>query len=251
MMDNVLKHNLYDNYKMVHPNGDIMCRVNLKKANWYVSRNLAVWENEDAIRLTFSPNGRGRADDPFFMQKFKNHCVVCGSTEELTRHHVVPYVFRQTFPEELKAHDHYDVLLVCHDCHESYERQAFEYKNELCIEMTGMSTQDHERHAPITKEMRLIRKARSFMELLENPKLKGKMTPPPEKVAAMANLAAQPLPETTPFVAGCKWGSAMMSNFHTIEDYENFSVLWRKHFLKTMNPQYLPDHWTAERERTP
>ncbi|NIQ13420.1 MAG: hypothetical protein GTO02_03115, partial [Candidatus Dadabacteria bacterium] len=125
----------YGNCEVLGPDGNLMFRCCQKKALWYLERNLGnqISKEPFTIQLTFTPKGKGHVDDPYFLQIMKNLCVVCGSDENLTRHHVVPYCYRKFFPTNLKDHRSYDVMALCIPCHELYEEKATEFKEELAV----------------------------------------------------------------------------------------------------------------------
>jgi hypothetical protein len=54
------KKQVYENCKMVAPDGEILSNCDFKKANWYVERELAEVISNDpyTIKLRFEPNGR-------------------------------------------------------------------------------------------------------------------------------------------------------------------------------------------------
>ncbi|KAJ4457155.1 hypothetical protein PAPYR_7449 [Paratrimastix pyriformis] len=56
----------------------------------------------------------------------------------LTKHHIVPYLYRHYFPHALKAHLSHDVVLLCHACHERYEQHADCLKTTIAHEL-GLS----------------------------------------------------------------------------------------------------------------
>jgi hypothetical protein len=49
----------------------------------------------------------------------------------LSRHHVVPKMYKKLMPENIKNRSSYDILMVCRSCHDVYEKQAEILKNEL------------------------------------------------------------------------------------------------------------------------
>jgi hypothetical protein len=75
-----------------------MCRVRFyqryltkrKKLNWYLDRNLAEKLDDCSIRLIFQPNGVGHVnpDEEYYLEDRDNICVVCGTSSDLTLHHV-------------------------------------------------------------------------------------------------------------------------------------------------------------------
>ncbi|KJE88421.1 hypothetical protein CAOG_00079 [Capsaspora owczarzaki ATCC 30864] len=100
-----------------------------------------------AIRLTFTPKGLGRVNDPFYLQALPNRCFVCGAFDRhvaravreaetpaasqsglasgdnsdpppatIYRCHVVPSLYRRHFPRIYKSHAAHDVLRLCGAC---------------------------------------------------------------------------------------------------------------------------------------
>ncbi|KAI9323141.1 hypothetical protein BX666DRAFT_1883675 [Dichotomocladium elegans] len=98
-----------------------------------MKRQLAVPKDgeERAIQLTFEAKGQGHREDDYMIEDRENICVVCGSAKSLTLHHVVPYVYRQWFPLIMKSKSSRDLLLVCKNCHDLYERQGMCLKKQL------------------------------------------------------------------------------------------------------------------------
>jgi hypothetical protein len=110
---------LYSNIAVLHPSGYLMCYVSRKKATWYLERKLAevVSENPLKLQLLFKPRGNGNVDDPYGLMVKENRCVVCGIQYNLTKHHIIPYCYRQYFPKEYKEYQSHDVVLLCTKCH--------------------------------------------------------------------------------------------------------------------------------------
>ncbi|KAI9497203.1 hypothetical protein BDB00DRAFT_19669 [Zychaea mexicana] len=144
--------NIYENWKVYSKHGKLMFRCNhfreipfsiltndhppkyiRRKAQWYLTRDLAlVKDNEErAIMLTFEAKGDGHSEDDYMVEDRDNICVVCGSADGLTLHHVVPYVYRQWFPLTIKSKSSRDLVLLCKNCHDRYERHAMTYKKNL------------------------------------------------------------------------------------------------------------------------
>src|SRR5581483_4392719 len=128
-----LKSPQYENCQVLNPDNELMFRCCKRKADWYLNRNLAVKVQDDplTIRLNFIPKGVGRINDPYHLQEMKNRCVVCGSEDNLTRHHIVPISYRRFFPLNLKNHNSYDVMALCIPCHRTYEDYALVVKQDL------------------------------------------------------------------------------------------------------------------------
>ena len=110
----------YENCRILAPDGTTLCTCGSKKINWYLSKGLAVLEEEEpmTIRLKFEPRGRGHADDAYYLSDKENRCCVCGHDGEYLRHSVVPHVYRQHFPPQMKSHLSHDIVLMCVGCHQ-------------------------------------------------------------------------------------------------------------------------------------
>ena len=98
---------MYQNLKTYSPDGDLMFLANKKKINWYLDRGLAVKIDDSSIKLTFEPKGSGEKIIPLIDRE--NICVVCGTIDDLTHHHVVPTVIKKRLPLEYREHSSYDV----------------------------------------------------------------------------------------------------------------------------------------------
>lgn len=122
----------YDNCEMLSPAGEFMAFVSKKSMKWYVKRDLAIKIDEKTFQLTFEPKGNGNQGDVDYQRiPRKNKCVVCGEKENLTRHHVVPYCYRKFLPVEYKTRNSFDLIAICHECHDEYERKALLQKKLL------------------------------------------------------------------------------------------------------------------------
>ena len=73
-------------------------------------------------------------NDSYYQQRLENRCVCCGTTEFLTRHHVIPYMFRKHLHGKFKDNSHHDVLPICYECHRKYELEADVFKLELAYQ---------------------------------------------------------------------------------------------------------------------
>lgn len=236
---NASQSEIYESYSMYSPVGEFMCYCNKKKANWYINKNLASWLEDKKFQLIFEPNGKGKADNPYYTQVIKNCCVVCGSEKDLNKHHVVPYVFRSRLPLEYKESNHHDILATCIDCHEMYEEKANILKKEIAEELNvsmenGMS--------PEQIKNKKILSAQRLLERVDNVEISGI---PDDKILILKQKASQPLYKE---VAnnGAVWADEIMKIILKNNELFSFVKKWRKHFIDTMKPKYLPEHWCID-----
>jgi hypothetical protein len=229
----------------------VMFRCDQDRVDWYLSMGLATVVSRDptVLQLTFIPKGPGHDGDPYFLQEFKNRCVACGTDEGLTHHHIVPYCYRKFFPKESYEYGRwfYDVLLLCGDCHHSYEDRAHELKQSIAHEHgvpscgTTTLTKDestvmkaaialdrHRDKIPVDKRERFENIVKAYLgkESLAEVDLKNVVTVLRDGIV------------TTP---------AAKIIVAKIKDIDDFATRWRRHFLRHVKPRYLPDLWNPER----
>lgn len=242
-----LKRDLYENCKVSSRHGDVMFYCSAKRARWYLNKNLGTIITEDPleVRLNFDTNGPGNTGDAFYLQQRKNNCVVCGDTDRLTRHHVVPISFRKYFPSVAKDHSYHDILPVCTDCHEAYEHHANEFKNQLAKEYNAP------RHGVFDKEYYAkLYKCRGHARTL----LTHKDKIPAERIEWLMNeirtilnkneFDLEEIAESEIIMAVQVQGEMIVSQLTSIEE---FVCRWRAHFVDTMRPKYMPLHWSIKR----
>ncbi len=238
------KNKIYGNCRVLSPEGILMFRCDTKKANWYLSRNFAITLEEDplTIKLTFEPKGLGNFNRPYGLVELENKCVKCGGEEELTRHHVVPHCYRRHFPEEYKTHNHHDVVALCIDCHDSYERQADELKREFSVKYNAPIDGMWDKVDDMSIKIAKIATALS---------IHGDLIPTEKKERMMSELSTlighddyldnldflmvRPKPEMRK-----SHGEMVIEQVESIDD---FIITWRKHFVEKCEPKYLPNTW--------
>jgi hypothetical protein len=246
------KKNLYSNCKIFAPDGELLCCCSEKKIKWYLDRGLAeqLPDEPRSIRLLFEPDGRGHAGDPFYLGSKENQCVVCGSTEMLTKHHSVPYCYRKHFPEEYKCSSSHDVLLTCATCHDRYERLADDLKRDISIKY-GVPRHDPQPDE-IVQKLRILSLARSLVDHSDKIPLHRQQE---IKKYIGTVLGCEVTDETIKDLSEernrwnyrgqkSEWGKKVVDQ---ITDIEDFCKQWRHHFVNTMQPKFLHPHWNPDR----
>jgi hypothetical protein len=241
---------IYGNYKVFSPNGELMFRCDEKKANWYLNRDLAKLTDIDTftIQLKFEPKGLGNHNRVYGLTEMYNKCVVCGSNEFLTRHHVVPICYRRFFPVHIKSHNFHDVLSVCANCHEQYEKSAFEYKLKIAEQY----------NVPINGEMydnrEFLRVKRMASCLVDGifPNIPKKRIKEIKKEIKnyfkWKNISKKRVKEILDVklkVYNRTHGEIVISK---VIDINEFIKSWRNHFVENMDCKYLPKNWSVDNE---
>jgi len=126
MRDFHIKGKFYANILIVGKKGEHLATISEKRAKWYISKKLATeivppHPYPRAIKLTFDHKA---VDNPksWDLQISEDKCVMCGRTNTLSLHHIVPYVVRRHFPEETKKYSREWCVLLCTKCHLRIEK---------------------------------------------------------------------------------------------------------------------------------
>jgi len=253
-----LKSSVYGNLRFYHPDGSFMFYSDQNRADWYLSRNLAVQTGDREIKLTFTPKGHGVGDDAYGISSKDNICVVCGTGEEvgLTKHHITPRCYRRFFPEEYKSKNSHDVVPICEEHHTEYEVKARELKRKLDKEYIEVNTNDtNEVYAKLAT-------ARSFLNCLTKKERCEKI--PKERIEFMKSIVMETfnLSELPDDLTGLyesyntemdgtrklhqkRYGKITVSKLGNIQ---GFVEMWREHFINTMQPKFMPAGWEIKRD---
>ncbi len=237
---------IYGNCQVLSPDGILMFRCDEKKVNWYLDRNLGeiVSKSPLTIKLNFEPKGLGNHNKMFGLSEMKNKCVVCGQEEFLTKHHIVPYCYRKYFPVEVKSHNFHDVVSMCVDCHDKYERKADELKKELSIKynapLNGII--DFNPDLKFKKiAITLLRNNKSIprknVKFLQN-ELKTHF-----KIKRLTKIKLEKISSINYITIKKSHGEIVMEQIYNLQD---FIEMWREHFIKNSNCQYLPEKWNVK-----
>lgn len=239
---------VYGNGMILHPDGTPMFRCNQKKLNWYVSRGMAIVVGPMTARLTFTPREKGWAGDQYYLAPKLNRCVGCGSERRLTRHHIVPYCYRQHMPLEVKKSQYHDIVLLCWDCHSAYEHAASQLKMDLA---KRYDSPIHGRGRIVDADLIGAKKAVAALERA------GHLMPTAKRDSYFARLVAylgrEPTPQDTDVLKRRR--SEDMTNFVShgegvmsqVGDLQAFTEMWRDHFMRHALPFYMPDGWDERR----
>jgi ribonuclease D len=266
-----ISKDIFENYQIQTPKGDLLCYANHKKAKWYLDRGLAsiIQETPLIIRLTFEPNYNSANDDEerrFFKKEKKNECVCCGSSGNLLRYRVVPLVYRQFFTAEQQGFCRHDILLLCAGCHEKANKHADSLKKHIAKEYKvplhsyGEFHQFKEKLIGIRKICVSLKKNRDKIPEI---RLESLLNQVKEFVSGFEELETMEIWEVVDFLCSdekCKNlfkpGETKSKNencdlhgklvMEKVEDVKAFIDMWKSKFIESLHPQYLPDSWKAK-----
>jgi len=237
----------YSNVIILSNKGIPLSTVSTRRASWYLRKNLGVEVPPPngyprAIKLNFTAD----VERPSFVHDLavcKTQCVICGTSFDLTLHHVVPHVIRKHFPIEHKARARQWCVLMCLTHHMGLE-----------TDLKKIYYGDDFPHASRNKNTNIT---------LQKIKAAGNLYRiPPEKMEDLLSksdyASIQDIPILTSEVLSehrqkCserhneaikEWALQFVADHGGIEGTKTF---FREHFL-SYNPKYLPEGWLQELE---
>lgn len=248
---------LYHNCQLLAPDNVPLCTVDPKKARWYVEKGLGTFVTEDplVVKLNFEPAGRPqseRGDGQFYLQERHNMCVVCGKDDSYIRKNIVPLEYRKYFPDILKAHQSHDVVLLCLKCHRKSSMQDNFLRQCLANEFDApIGTKNDLTHI-VDHKLKRIRNAGGTL-------LKSVSKLPAERVAELENeikdyykcdiLTADLINEASTLDIKIPNENCEPHGLKVYKAYEKIGITkferrWREYFLSSMNPKFMPEHWS-------
>ncbi|PIK36013.1 putative exonuclease 3'-5' domain-containing protein 2 [Apostichopus japonicus] len=255
------KEPLYDNCKLVSPDGTLLCTCDRGKAEWYVNKDIGEIVTEDplVVQLKFKPRGIPGPDREYYLQEKSNMCVVCGRTDSYIRKNIVPHEYRRHFPDYLKKHSSHDILLLCVECHQCSwtfdSTLRYKLAEEYDAPINNLS------NAP-TKEDPVKAKVKSSAKALLRHKINGNLPVQrrcelentvkkhfdasivdQEMLQSAANMDTRVSNELFEMTHGEK---VVGATSREADGFAKFERRWRVHFLSTMQPRFMPDLWSVD-----
>lgn len=240
------KKNLLGNFTAFDPSGKFLFNCDSKKARWYVKKNLATWTNEEQnhFQLNFEPKGSGNREfGKYFTEYICNQCVICGNSNNLTKHHVVPSCYRRHFPDVCKSNDHFDVLLICSPCHEKVERSYDDRKKILGKHYKGDIEHTYNSYKELNSLIRTAQKHEEFLDDIRKQLMIDKAVKINPDIDTFEKLLVTDLIDI---------GGSMDNEIcekvvkEAQDDLKNFIISWRELFIEYGQPQFLPNGWLEE-----
>jgi exonuclease 3'-5' domain-containing protein 2 len=190
----------------------------------------------------------------------KNICVACGIDTGLMRHYVVPYAYRRLLPTQFKSHLPHDIVLLCLDCHVCADQAAVEQRDNV-YEPTFRKDSTT---ALAVIPNRHLRHVKSCAQAL----WKHRDRMPPQRVSAYEDVIQQHVKKSGAIIAipsedllrdlaenletdrpnpgYVPIAELVVQSLHTDRDVSEFIRSWRRLFLETLQPRYLPVGWSVD-----
>lgn len=208
------------------------------------------------VRLNFEPAGRPRAecqDESFYIQERHNVCVVCGQEHSYIKKNVVPHEYRKYFPSILKDHQSHDIVLLCIKCHRVSNAHDTVLKDMLARECNIPLEQEGNQKVRLDSRRKALRNAASAL-------LKNRSTIPEARVRELEDVVkayftvesiSHELLEEAANTDAREWSEDYQGHGQRVcQAYMRKGLVelqqrWRRHFIDTMRPKYLPRFWSV------
>lgn len=245
-----MKTPMYDNIHMLDEDREAICTISMKKAKWYIRKNIAEWsspkegselsKNVDVkcIRLLFTHNGanedeekKSSSTEKLYLRSAKqNICVSCGSDGRHIRHYIVPYSYRSLLPDDYKSHMSHDIVILCPDCHVRCERSTKKRMKRMENELRMKMADGDAFCSPVIEDAHLYHVRSCAIALV-----KWKNTMPTEKIDSYEN-------EVRCYLADCCKNDAEKETILTGNEPLTKAQLQKVCSVKyrVKNPRYVP-----------
>eukprot|EP01102_Stenamoeba_stenopodia_P008683 TRINITY_DN2525_c0_g2_i4.p1 TRINITY_DN2525_c0_g2~~TRINITY_DN2525_c0_g2_i4.p1 ORF type:complete len:767 (-),score=201.04 TRINITY_DN2525_c0_g2_i4:39-2339(-) len=255
------KSDLFYNCRILSPSNELIACCDKKKLDWYLTRNLAeeVTDNPPTIKLKFEPRGKGHAGDLFHLATKYNICVRCGKGTDFSKHSVVPHIYRTHFPVEIKGYNNHDTVLLCLPCaqlaFESAEQLKKTISEETGIPLAKGATRynqygEHRELARVKGLARSLRKHYNGSAILKKER-EEELLQELRNYFKKEDITMKDITEACAFEIKTplsdserNHGAGVVAQLKTLEDKEKFVQRWRKHFLDSLEPKFMPEHWS-------
>lgn len=245
---------MYDNCFLEAPDGALLSTIDKRKAEWYVKKGLGVEIEKEPlrVRLNFEPAGRAVGEvGEYYQSVKKNCCTVCGKDFDLIRKNVIPHEYRKYFPLVMKNKTSHDIVLLCTHCHHISNisdlkiRRMLEEKCNAPIIQLPDYDDEHRKFKTIRSSARALLKNKNLIPEARIKELSSVIEEEyPNKIIDdefLKELLAQNEPE--PIQKMISHGEIVVDYYAKNGGIVELEIVFRKHFLDTMNPQHLPSLW--------
>jgi len=259
-----------ENWKFHTPDGTLLFVNNEHKMNWYLKKNLIEVIDFDDKTVRFIKQPQEVFIDPFIQTIIEKKCVVCGTEEELQKHHIIPYMYIRHLPEQYKSHNHHDVVILCENHHYHYEKNFSKEMGDKLAQLNNVKT-----IRELTLEFAYKIKTHSKIRNIAKSLLSHTSVMNIERQELLTQLIIDHTPSLNnstskiltkdevivalnyhiPIIQDLNSSDYVVNNHakRIVDVYLNndnvfeLLFLWRKNFIENMKPKYMPATWDINR----
>jgi hypothetical protein len=157
---------------------------------------------------------------------------------------------------EYKSHNSYDLMILCGPCHTRYEIVAAKLKAELAEKydapVNGKGWYFDNDIGKLKKSAKALQTAADKMPPARVTEIKHLLLTYLNKKVdePLSDVEIETIAQLDPVIRTAQYmthGEAVVSCLNTPELLTEFIQMWRKHFLETMQPQFVHPEWGVER----
>ena len=207
----------------------------------------------------------------------KNICVVCGSDNKLQRFSIVPVYYFQHITRKIGVQRIHDIVLLCHNakyydlkgkpitCHRIALKNQTEFQAELLTSNNIITHLPNDAFKGLKDARgcaRLLKQFKNDIKFPENKRnklleiigkyygmsldeIKNNISDEMiEKLISLKPTRNDKHKKQIQFKLREKQLEQLVKCFDN--DYQKFVAAWRKSFVETSKPQFLPDYWAAD-----
>ena len=251
--DLIKPQNLYGNILVSSPDGKPMFRCSAKRADRYLTKNIAIKINNQHIMLTFKPKGLGFYGKQELTDIIQNICCVCGSDKKLLKHNIVPKRYFRFIDLDWKSKNFSNRVLLCWQHANKWEIVSNSLVKEIAnvtgIKLEGGGVEISSKLKKAKSAARALLQTKDILpEEVKKQKLKivkeylehEEMTSFPLKENEKEHFdLLKSLANEESYVSFHEHGKNVVKN---LLDQKEFIEFWRENFVVAMQPQFPPSH---------
>lgn len=229
---------IYDNYRVYSSENILISYTSKKKA-----LRLLKWEHAELLEeipfsIRIKKDIKASVPDSIIVPR-ENICVCCGTSNDLTRHHVIPHEYSKFMGVKFKKCNYGNVLAVCFKCHQEYEMEAKKLKIILADKY----------NAPFIDRYSIQIFSLCFTILNSEKIPYQKIIELYDALSIATNLPKSALTEDF-MIKQLEERHRKNNKTHSELVWEaiknspdDFISMWKSHFIEHAKPQYLPLFW--------
>lgn len=229
---------IYDNCEVYSNEDKLLSYTSKKKALKLLRWGKAELIKESPLTIRFNRNLKTSVPKNILIPR-DNICVCCGTSKNLTKHHIIPHEYSKFMGIWFKKYNYGNILPLCFMCHRDYEVEAKKIKIELAKKY----------NAPFVD-----RESIQIYSLCYTILNSGDI--PYEKIIVLYNRLSEVTNLPKSFLTeeyllkqleerhrkNNKSHSEIVWN-NVKDKLDDFIIMWKKHFIEYAKPNFLPKFW--------
>ncbi|CAD8099621.1 unnamed protein product [Paramecium sonneborni] len=244
---------VYSNCRIFSLSGQQLCFCDQKKIQWYVKNGLGEYIDEKSVKLNFDPVCEfDEKEMKFYNEERSNRCVICGASSNILKYQIIPYMYKHYLPNNYKSHRAHDVVILCARCHEKASALQDKKRAEVAViygvplQYYGEEKQVVDKLTYLLKKYESLTKAGKPFDMNQYEQIRNQFKDLVQLPIEFNKQELTKINENLKKELKNSHGEAVVKKLDTEEKIEEFIMIFRKHFLSSMDPQFLPKEWAID-----